>query len=239
MKKHIKAAIAVVFTVMTCLFGGMSAFAWNTDEYAIYVDYCNEPEGTAFAELLFKSPDGDKYLTGENETACSQVSISSGDGKAELSDTCGLVGFDKDGYICCLFRRSFAAEYTAEPSRTVIRLDRNKGNVNDIFNYYRSFRVAYCDEKGNVLGVTEPVEAEKCDGAADYDISADGDKLSLELHHAPNVAAGVTLLLVYVIVSILIFAAFIAMVVVLVIVLIKRSEKKKALGVRSKGNKGD
>lgn len=229
MKRCIKAAAALIFIVMACTFGGMNAFAWNASDDVIWVNYSDAPEGTAFADLLLKKTDDDIYL---KETAGTDVETgypetSEGEKKRiiSLGGDCELAG-DDDGYTSCLLRRSFVSQCISEDGRTKIVLDRNITDVNGVFNYYRSFKVAYCDEKGNVLLVTEAAEAEKTDGAVHYDISANGDKLECTVHHALNVLLGLSMLAAYAAAALIAGAVAIAGIIVLIVLIVRHRKKK-------------
>lgn len=189
MKKHIKTAIAVVFTVMTCIFCGMNAFAMGlgTDVWSIEIEYGNAPEGTAFVDLLFPEKADDIYYpdptAGENSekyNVCRYVYADyMGRGNSDpivLDDSCGLAVCD-DGYTSCMLRRYFVKYNHAEKDKCSLEFSVPSNTENrEVFEYYGSFKVAYCDEKGNVLSVTEPVKIKPSKVSCLYEIKADGTK---------------------------------------------------------------
>lgn len=154
MKKHIKAAIAVIFTIFTCIFGGMNVFAWTSADYAFLIEYKNAPEGTVFADILFKSVPDDKYLLAEGEEPKAVINVRYTDTESDevkerslkLDKDCELAKYD-DGYTSFLFRRNLATEYRVFDSGTDLFFDSLGPKNTELSNYYRSFKIAYCDEK--------------------------------------------------------------------------------------------
>ena len=61
MKAFVKSWIAVFFTLTICVFGSMNAYAWNSRDDVFILEYKNAPEGTVFADILFKKIEDDKY----------------------------------------------------------------------------------------------------------------------------------------------------------------------------------
>ena len=236
MKHYIKIATALIFTVITFCLSGINAFAWNTSDDVIWVQYSDAPEGTAFADLLLKKADGDIYLKESTDTAVELAYSETSDSKdsrfIDIDGSCELAGYD-DGYTSCLFRKSFVSQCISENGRTKIVIDKDKTDTNGVFNYYSSFKVAYCDEKGNVLLVTDAVEVKNAKGAVHYDICADGEKISCEIHHAPNMVLGLSMLLFYVAVVLLFGAVVIAGAVVLIVLFIRKRKKRADTAVKS------
>ena len=235
MKKSIKAAIALIFTVFTCIFGGMNAFAWVAADGLVWIRYTNAPEGTVFADILLKKTDDDKYASADGKPSASLV-IYGEDENGQRTETpltldedCELAKYD-DGYTSCLFGRDIATEYRIHSSDVDVILDEQKLKNIDISNYYGSFKVAYCDEKGNVLGVTEPVEPEYTDREANFYVNADGSSLECQLDHGIDVGKGLTAIVFGTVIVVCIIAvlgiAVIAAIVVTIILIVRHSKKK-------------
>ncbi len=195
MKKHIKTAIAVVFTVMTCIFGGMSAFAMGlgTAVWSIEIEYGNAPEGTAFVDLLFPEKADDRYYpdpeagkNNEKYSVCRNVYADyMGRGNSDpivLDDSCGLAVYD-DGYTSCMLKRYFVKYNHADKDKCSLEFSVPSNTENrEVLEYYGSFKVAYCGENGNVLSVTEPVKVKPSKVSCLYEIKADGTKAEYTVH---------------------------------------------------------
>ena len=200
MKKHIMAFTAVIFTVLYCISGGMSAYAMGlgTDVWSIEIGYGNAPEGTAFVDLLFPEKADDIYYpdptAGENSekySVCRYVYADyMGRGNSDpivLDDSCGLAVYD-DGYTSCMLRRYFVKYNHAEKDKCSLEFSVPSNTENrEVFEYYGSFKVAYCDEKGNVLSVTEPVKIKPSKVSCLYEIKADGTKAEYTVHRDGSV----------------------------------------------------
>lgn len=238
MKKHIKAAITIIFIAAICIFGGMNAFAWTSADYAFFIGYKNAPEGTVFADILFKSDPDDKYLLAEGEEPKAVINVRYTDPGSDevkerslkLDKDCELAKYD-DGYTSFLFRRNLAREYRVFDSDTDLFFD-SLGPMNtELSNYYHSFKIAYCDEKGNVLMVTEAYEPEVTDKPTNYYINADGQTLECQLDHGIDVGKGLTIFLIAaVIMQMILYGAVAVIVIVIVILVIRHIRKKRESG---------
>lgn len=240
MKKHIKAAIAVVFTVMTCILGGMNAFAMGlgTAVWSIEIEYENAPEGTAFVDLLFPKKTDDKYYpdptTNENDekhSVCRNVYAAylgrGNDDPIILDDSCGLAVYD-DGYTSCMLKRYFVQYNHAEKDKCSLEFSVPSNTENrEVLEYYGSFKVAYCGENGNVLSVTEPVKIKPSKVSCLYEIKADGTKAEYTVDRDGSV-------FIQLFVMALIFGVpvVIALVIGLIIYLCVRSKKKDKQSVK-------
>ena len=236
MKKYIKASIALIFTIVTCIFGGMNAFAWVAADGIIAVRYTDAPEGTVFMDILLPKTDDDKYASADSKPSAAIIlhgEDENGERTEEtltLAEDCELAKYD-DGYTSCLFGRDIATEYRVYSISMDIVLDEEKLINTDVSNYYGSLKLAYCDEKGNVLAVTEPVETEHTDKPANFYVNADGTSLECKLDHGIDVGKGLTAIIFGSVIVVCILAvlgiAVIAAIVVVVVILIVRHNKKK------------
>jgi flagellar basal body-associated protein FliL len=236
MKKYIKASIALIFTIVTCIFGGMNAFAWVAADGIIVVRYTDAPEGTVFADILLPKNENDKYASADGKPSAAIIlhgEDENGERTEEtltLAEDCELAKYD-DGYTSCLFGRDIATEYRVNSFRMDIVLDEEKLINTDVSNYYGSLKLAYCDENGNVLAVTDPVETEHTDKPANFYVNADGTSLECKLDHGIDVGKGLTAFIFGTVIVVCILAvlgvAVIAAIVVVVVILILRHNKKK------------
>lgn len=246
MKAFIKSFIAVVFTVTMCVFVSMNAHAWASNDYSFIIEYKNAPEGTVFADILFKNTEGDIYgIEKDVESPCSSVKIKYTEEETnegyvgyntrnitvkertiELDKDCGLAKYD-DGYTSLMFRRDLAAEYTTSDGEyrpVTILLGTKKAKNTEISNYYGSLKVAYCDEKGNVLMVTEAYEPEITNEPANYYVKADGQSLKCTLDRGINVGKGISAVLIG---SVVIKALFLVIVVAIILIVVLHDRKRR------------
>lgn len=146
LKISIKAFIAGLFAAVTCIFGCMTAFAWDHDETWQRIGFENAPEGTFFVDLLVKAKGDDKYAVDFNEE----------NGKLlGLDKDCELAKYDKDVYTSFLLRHGcvkFDSVHNGEAHYTY-----NTKNYK-IFNELNRVKLAYCDSKGNILMVTNTAD---------------------------------------------------------------------------------
>ena len=217
-----------------CTFGGVNAFAWVAADGLIWVRYTNAPEGTVFVDILLKKTDDDKYASADGKLSASLI-IYGEDENGErtenpliLDENCGLAKYD-DGYTSCLFGRNIATEYRIHSSDVDIILDEQKLKNIDVSNYYGSFKVAYCDEKGNVLGVTELIELEKTDKPANFYVNADGSSLEYDLDHGIDVGKGLSFIFLacFALLIVIIPGIVVVIVIIVVLLLVMRHNKEK------------
>lgn len=249
MKAFIKSFIAVLFTLTMCIFGSMNAYAWAYNDYSFTIMYSNAPEGTAFADILFKNAEDDKYGIGKDgESPCSSVDLKHFEEETKegydgynhhdytvqertikLNKDCGLAKYD-DGYTSLMFRRDLATAYSTSDGEYIfetIVLDDKEAKNTEISNYYGSLKVAYCDEKGNVLMVTEAYEPEITDKPTNYYVKADGQTLKCTLDHGVDIGKGLSFFLVVgTIIKILIPVTIVAIILIVVQVNRKRVKEK-------------
>ena len=232
MKKRVKVFIAALFTVLLCTFGGMNVFAMGlgTEVWEINTEFANAPEGTAFTDILFPKKENDKYLAEpdsgdkEKENICTALRVFKGGSftDTELDRNCGLAEYD-DGYTSCMMRRYFVSINFSFEHRTTLFFPIPSNVDNDeVFRYYGSFKVAYCDEKGNVLGVTGPVKVKTYKRNGLYEIRTDGTKAKYHFKGDNSI------FLEYGVKGLIVFAAIaVALIVTLTVYLCVRPKKKQ------------
>ena len=177
MKLTVKALIAVYFAVFMCVFGGMTAFAWNVDTRQQNIELKNVPEGTAFADILVKDGKNDKYAVEFNEENGKLLGI---------NKNCGLAGYNEGGYTSMLLRHNCAVFERVELSQQQYTSLMLKEDNSEIFNHFQSIKVAYCDKDGNVLGVTKKAKFDKLRfNIGAYNITANGNELTCSISTGP------------------------------------------------------
>ena len=199
MKGCIKAAAALLITVLCCISGGLSAYAMTPVETdCIIINCINYPEETAFVDILFKNREKDKYRLADGEEPHCEIKLWSDDGKwseLKLGRDCGIAKYN-DGYSSLMFGKDPAVSENYSGGYIYMVIE-DKAQNRDLFNYYGEFRLAYCDEKGNVLQVTDAVKTKKNKDNSEYHIGADGTSCSYELRIEPKI--GLLLLIIFVI----------------------------------------
>lgn len=191
MKRYIQIFTIIMTMIMTMTFGSLTAFAWGAFQGELIIEYQNAPEGTAFADVLFKNTEDDMYRVDADSAdryrtlkgryvhfiqSAGNSNFSTGR-ETELADNCGLDVYD-DGFTSCMMRRWFVrSNDTSDGCRTKLNFDIEYGPANkSVFEYYGEFKVAYCDESGNVLLVTDAAKVPKKRYQCTYTITADGTK---------------------------------------------------------------
>ena len=205
MKRVIKALIAVYYMAFMCIFGGISAFAWDVDTRRQDIVLKNAPEGTAFADILVKDKKNDKYAACFNEENGALLGV----GK-----DCGLAKYDKNGYTSLLLRHScaeFQGAALSPDDRWKYVSYQFKISSKNLFRNYRSIKIAYCDNDGNVVGVTEKALTKTFFfTVSGYDIYADGSSLEFRLLEAPLTLIVVSITLGIMLIIILIVTLLVA-----------------------------
>ena len=184
MKRFIVSFTVGIITAITMLCGAMDANALGVGlaEYEIDIQYINAPEGTAFADILFKKVENDRYAPNAEQTSYTESDICHSvwreSGRIELDEHCGLAEYD-DGFTSCMMRRCFVNDNVVHTDGCDLVWEPSSPGNGEVFEYYGEFKVAYCDKDGNVLLVTEPVKV-KPKGYTLYEVCADGTKVEYE-----------------------------------------------------------
>lgn len=223
MKRYIRSAAVIVTALITLLCGTVTANAMGLFECEINIYSTNAPEGTVFADILFPKVEGDVYAPDKDsddyrkKDVCNLVSVDNK--KIELDDDCGLARYD-DGFTSCMMRRYFVGCNYADSERSNLRWSEPTDDYNhNIFEYYRQFKVAFCDKDGNVIAVTEPVKV-KLRNNCMYEIYTDGVKAEYKV-----IKDGAVWLTTFIIIAIM--AIPVLIISALFVVIIKKIEKKK------------
>ena len=203
MKRSVKAFIALFFAAFMCVFGSMTAFALGHGKKNEVINYFYAPEGTAFADLLVKDKKSGKYAVDFNEENGNLLA---------LKRDCGLAKYDEDGYTSLLLRHN-CAEYddsTWDSTKYSLKVENHK-----MYNQFEKVKLAYCDENGDIMAVTNEVELQFVFFRAPviYCFSADENFLTFSLSNTNltenaeyvcfgAIVAGVILMIVFIIVLI-------------------------------------
>ncbi|EWM54606.1 hypothetical protein [Ruminococcus flavefaciens] len=176
MKRTVKAFAAAFFAAFMCIFGGINAFAWDHDETWMKVSFQNAPEGTAYVDLLLKDAKNDSTAVDYNE----EYEKHMGEDRVSLKRDCGLAKYNEDGYTSMTLRHNFVMYYDTNSDEAAY--SQMKMKTHRIFNKHRCVKLAYCDSKGEVIGVTNEIKVPYNDFAEPvmYNFSGDGEKLSFK-----------------------------------------------------------
>lgn len=171
MKRTVKAFIAVYFAFFMCVFGSMAAFALGHGKKQEIISYFYGPEKTAFADLLVKDKNSGKYTVDFNEENAQRLNVSA---------DCGLAKYNEDGYTSLLLRHN-CAEYEDsawDSTKYSLKVENHK-----MFNQFDKVKLAYCDENGDIIGVTNEVELQFVffRSPVIYCFNAEGNVLSFSL----------------------------------------------------------
>ena len=179
MKRAVKTFIALFFAAFMCIYGCMTAFAWDHDETWMRVRFQNAPEGTAYVDLLLKDKENDSTAVDYNEEY-EKYMLGLGKNRVSLKRGCGLAKYNEDGYTSMTTRHNFVVFYDTHSGETSYGLMKMK--THDIFNHHRYVKLAYCDSAGNVIKVTNEIKVPYNDFAEPvmYCFSGDGEKLSFK-----------------------------------------------------------
>ncbi|HNZ99962.1 hypothetical protein [Ruminococcus sp.] len=205
MKRVIKVLIAVYCMAFMCIFGGIDAFARKHEPDRLRVEFGEVPDGTVFADILVKDRWHDKYAIDFNEENGAFLGV----GK-----DCGLAKYDKNGYTSLLLRHScaeFQGAALSPDDRWKYVSYQFKISSKNLFRNYRSIKIAYCDNDGNVVGVTEKALTKTFFfTVSGYDIYADGSSLEFRLLEAPLTLIVVSITLGIMLIIILIVTLLVA-----------------------------
>ena len=212
MKRAVKIFIAVYLAVFMCVSGGISALAitWETDHsfQLVTIDKDHAPENTAFADVLIKDKWHDKYAVDFNEENGTLLGV----GK-----DCGLAKYEDGGYTSLLLRHNCAVFDYSLQDRIFYLLIREQ-----LYDRYRTVKVAYCDKEGNILRVTNDVRVARAsyDGAV-YSFEADGDSLSCSVSKVTELHLNISFIIIM----------FLPIVIILILILkaIKKANLKKTI----------
>ena len=221
MKRAVKTFIALFFAAFICIYGCMTAFAWDHDETWMGVKFQNALEGTAYVDLLLKDNGNDSTAVDYNEEY-EKYMLGLGEDRVSLKRGCGLAKYNEDGYTSMTLRHNFVVFYDTYSDEA--SYDHMKMKTRDIFNQHRYVKLAYCDRDGNVIKVTDEIKVpyNSFTYPVMYWFSGDGERLSFKFGGVNQYQPWSDILIICVPIALLIFGF------VLVRILIKRSKAKKA-----------
>lgn len=156
--------IAIIVFPIALIILLCNTLSWHDfGDYRPSVMYENAPENTAYVDILVKLPEGSEDYVDFAEWKYKEVSIAPDSEIAKLND---------DGYV------SLSVHYAGCEgfSDSYLRLDNYGSEITTIKKRYGSFKAAYVDENGNVLGITKKART-RYDPQKPSSFSADGDTL--------------------------------------------------------------
>jgi len=165
MKYPVKIMFTVITAVVLTLLSCTTAFAWDHDERWMNIESENRPYGTVMLDLLVKCSGNDEWTVDFNEETAEQLGV---------SKDCGLANYNKDGYTSLSLRHNCV-------KKTSLGLHYIFGEDSHIlFNKFKSVKIAFCDNKGNVISVSNPVRIPNATLRAPvmYCFKTDGNDLS-------------------------------------------------------------
>lgn len=209
-KRTAKALIAAYFAVLMCIFGGTAAFAWDVDTSHLDISFGEVPEGTAFADILVK---------GNWEENNMDFNVYNGS-VLRVDSSCELAKYNKDGYTSLFLkhRGTTLEQVDLSPQSKNKHMEfAVEVGTEKLFNHYRHIKIAYCDEDGNILGITNEVKIKKSFwGMPAYTIAANGSSLTCDVNNGPPYFM-----------LVLVPAAFTALAVIMITVVITSKLSKK------------
>ena len=165
MKYPVKIMITVITAVVLTVLSCTTAFAWDHDERWMNIESENRPYGTVMLDLLVKCSGNDEWAVDFNEETAEQLGV---------SKDCGLANYNKDGYTSlslrhnCVKKTSLGLHYIFSEDSHIL------------FNKFKSVKIAFCDNKGNVISVSNSVKVPNATLRAPvmYLFETDGNDLS-------------------------------------------------------------
>lgn len=201
-----KLIITLMALIMSALFiVPIPALALDFDESALELKYENAPENTAYIDVLIDMDTNDKNYV--EFTSAPKLHIGKYDENGELQykdedmiidKDSEIAKFNENGYISLSLHffdcQSNIIEHREDKrkseSDTVISISTRQDiklgtkvftNIKKLHDEYGDFKVAYVDENGKVLQVTETCNVSE-DSHGPNTIKANGDKLELILY---------------------------------------------------------
>lgn len=226
MKKKKFSIFIVSLLLMIGLIPSVTVYAWRVDPYNFYIsiDKNQMPSQTKYIDILVPLKVSDKEYISLNKENSSTYSISD---DSEIVRYCDDEGF-----------RSFLIHYKYSIININKQNNLHKPNINDSLcvkdnitiwefaNKYRKIKVAYLDENGNILSVTNSAKISTFftrniqNGELDYRIQVNGTQLNVEIASGPPWYMFV--IIIYIFVSL----PFIILLFVIIHFIKKRNRKK-------------
>ena len=167
MKYPVKIMITVITAVVLTVLSCTTAFAWDHDERWMNIESENRPYGTVMLDLLVKCSGNDEWAVDFNEETAEQLGV---------SKVCGLANYNEDGYTSLSLRHNCVKE-TSLGLHYIFSEDSHI-----LFNKFKSVKIAFCDNNGNVISVSNPVRIPNATLRAPvmYCFKTDGNDLSFQ-----------------------------------------------------------
>lgn len=148
---RIKVILIIAIIVLPIVFGVMFINTFTMADFGDYeprITYENAPENTAYVDILVRLPEGsENYVNFARWTYPPQKS----DAALSITPDSEIARLNEDGYV------SLSVHYrgcTGFSDNAYLLLS-EKMTITDIKKRYGSFKAAFVDENGNVLGITK------------------------------------------------------------------------------------
>lgn len=179
MKNAKRTIILIVFSLVLMLSLPVTAFARSDDtsynaetdtwspSYRAKMEFSNAPDGTAYMDILIKMDENDEDY----------VQFTSAVPYSDIDEDSEIAKLNDDGYISMSLHYKYTESLKISHGGgeynliTVTRYDFLYVNKN-----YGDFKVAYVDESGHVLGITNPAKTTYIEDES-FAFLADGDSL--------------------------------------------------------------
>lgn len=171
--------VSIVFSLMFILIIPITAFAHSDDtsyngetdtwspSYSAKMEFSNAPDGTAYMDILIKM----------DETDEDYVQFTSAVPYSDIDEDSEIAKLNDDGYISLSLHYKYTESLEIRHSKDEYDLlTVTRYNFLYINKNYGDFKVAYVDESGHVLGITNPAKTTYIEDES-FAFLADGDSL--------------------------------------------------------------
>lgn len=200
----------VIITLICFIIMPVTAHAWNCDDYRLFLESKNSPEGTFYVDLLVKMDN-----TNENWTDFTrQPQKVEGEMITDIpigADS-DIAKYNEDGFVSFAFHSTQVKDLRFE--RDLVYMDL-KCEAQEVFDT-NTIKAAYVDENGKILDITDIALADQA-MMTPYTLSANGHNATLISPGLPEetkkevgkVAAIVTIVISLILLALVLLTIFI------------------------------
>ncbi|MDE7364489.1 MAG: hypothetical protein K2N27_06340 [Ruminococcus sp.] len=207
MKKFIYVVYATVIVFMSIF--PLNAFALHFDSRQVDLEWSNAPENTAYIDILVKmNTDDEDYVdfTSPPEKLIETYIDENGTTQYKYEDlsidkNSGIAGLNDNGWVSLSLHNKYSDSITIKNTYQAyfyikyISSEENE-DIKSISKKYGSFKCAYVDENGNVLGITG--KSKKSYSMSEpYAIIADSDDVNFRIFDMPPFVNMILIALIY------------------------------------------
>lgn len=228
-KTFLQKALCLLTAVMLAVCFALPACADDFDGYTVEINIKNAPKGTCYADILVPKDKNPTEIIRYVETPVSD----SENRIINISKDSGITLYDEGGYVSLSSRTSYVERIKVSDDRTRFELVKDEKNnqrgkpIAEIFSCFGSFKVAYVDNSGKVLGVTDICDKAEITTDGQNRLDTDGSSLTITLYKQDKVTRAEALGTVYYIG--LIFLAFcVVFGIIMKYILTKRKKRQKS-----------